>query len=277
MNDQEQPQIQQSNDTDQFVLAKLRQELDIELEKPDSELNVNKINQLTKAIEQVTGTEKITAEKTQQGLQKLKQEIRHQKQRRVFRRTGLVAACACALIIISNIWSYSAHGINSFSAAYQLLNGGIKIDFQRDDSAPYSGNPYYDEMRTICLNNNIEALIPSYIPENYHPTEIYGKYKDLETSKMLYFNFAQQKSKLNLSIIQFVSEEDVVPISIPSSEYNISQQKIGDTMIHISKETNDRQYWAAFQIELTQYVLYADEVDYDECQRVLESMFGTDS
>ena len=105
MNDQEQPQIQQSNDTDQFVLAKLRQELDIELEKPDSELNVNKINQLTKAIEQVTGTEKITAEKTQQGLQKLKQEIRHQKQRRVFRRTGLVAACACALIIISNIWS----------------------------------------------------------------------------------------------------------------------------------------------------------------------------
>ena len=48
-------------------------------------------------------------------------------------------------------------------------------------------------------------------------------------------------------------------------------------MIHISKETNDRQYWAAFQIELTQYVLYADEVDYDEWQRVLESMFGTDS
>lgn len=275
MNDQEQLQIQQSNDTDQFVLAKLRQKLDIELEKPDSELNVNKINQLTKAIEQVTGTEKITAEKTQQGLQKLKQEIRHQKQRRVFRRTGLVAACACALIIISNIWSYSAHGINSFSAAYQLLNGGIKIDFQRDDSAPYSGNPYYDEMRTICQEHNLNIRIPTYLPNGFKPTSSNGEFDENENRKKVAFYYCQRKAKLNLDVFQYKNENEVPHRGIPSDSYNISKQKFGETIVYIQKE--EKQYWAVFQIGTTQYVLYADRLDYDECQRVLESMFGTDS
>lgn len=260
-------------DGDPDVLSELRHKLEAELEKPDTELDVERINQITTAIEQVTGTEKITAEKTQQGIQKLKQELHLQNRRNRIRLAKRIAACACFILIVSNIWSYSAYGLNSFSAAYQLLNGGIKIDFQTDNSEPYTGNPYYDEMHSICLNNNFEALIPRYIPGEFQPTDNYGKHQDFDHSQKIYFNFIRQKIILNLSIIRFKKEDEITTISIPSSEYNISQQKIGDTVIHISKEKKDHQYWAAFQIGLTQYILYAEGLDYDECQRVLESMF----
>lgn len=260
-------------DGDPDVLSELRHKLEAELEKPDTELDVETINQITKEIEKVTGSEQITTEKTQQGIQRLKQELHQLNKRSRIRLVKCIAVCACFILIVSNIWSYSAYGLNSFSAAYQLLNGGIKIDFQQDDSEPYCGNPYFDEMRTICLNKNFEALIPQYIPGEFQPTDNYGKYQDFDHSQKIYFNFMKQKSILNLSIIRFNNEDEITTISIPSSEYNISQQKIGDTIIHISKEKKDHQYWVAFQIGLTQYILYAEGLDYDECQRVLESMF----
>lgn len=258
-------------DGDPDVLSELRHKLEAELEKPDTELDVETINQITKEIEKVTGSEQITAEKTQQGIQRLKQELHQQNRRSRIRLVKWIAACACFILIVSNIWSYSAYGLNSFSAAYQLLNGGIKIDFQQDDSEPYCGNPYFDEMSSICQQYDLKVLIPAYLPNGFKPTSLNGEYDENEKRKKVSFYYYQRKAKLNLDVFQYKNENEVPHRGIPSDSYNISKQKFGETIVYIQKEK--KQYWAVFQISSTQYVLFADRLDYDECQRVLESMF----
>ena len=257
------------------MLSDLRQKLENELEKSDSELDVDAINELTLAIDRILGDEQLTEEKSKQGIEILKQEIHIKNRKCIFHKVKWVAVCACIMLFISNIWSYSAYGINSFSAAYQLINGGITIDFKIKDTEPYYDNPYKDEMRESCKNNGIDALLPSYLPEGFVPTDHNGVHDADDISNTLLFYFKLGKSKINFSIINFISEECVMPYGIPSDSHSISQQQINGITVHIQKE--DKKYWAAFQIGLTQYIFYADNVDYDECQRVLNSMFDSNN
>ena len=279
MTDNELRKTIESDDTDQLMLALLQDKLDTELEKPDDELDIEKINQITATIDIITGTDQVTAEKSQQGIQKLKQGLHQQRGRRRIRVLKWIAACACLILIVSNIWSFSAYGMNSFSAAYQLLSNGIVIDTQDDESEPYSSDAYYDEMRTLCRNNGFseDVLVPSYIPEGFKPTPAFGNVYSSEIRSVINIFFKNRGTKLDLTIIEYKDKENIQPIGIPSTEYNISEQVIGDTTVHIQKERKDRQYWAVFQIGLTQYLLFSDGLDYDECQRVLESMFETES
>ena len=279
MTDNELRKTIESDDTDQLMLALLQDKLDTELEKPDDELDIEKINQITATIDIITGTDQVTAEKSQQGIQKLKQELHQQRGRRRIRVLKWIAACACLILIVSNIWSFSAYGMNSFSAAYQLLSNGIVIDTQDDESEPYSSDAYYDEMRTLCRNNGFpeDVLVPSYIPEGFKPAPEFGEVHSDDIQCTIRFDYQIGRTRLVFYMIQNSDEEYIQPIGIPSTEYNISEQVIGDTTVHIQKERKDRQYWAVFQIGLTQYIIVSDGLDYDECQRVLESMFETES
>ena len=67
------------------------------------------------------------------------------------------------------------------------------------------------------------------------------------------------------------TDEVSIPFGIPSDYHNISEQVIDNTVVTVSKE--DNQFTAAFMIDRIQYSICADGLDYDECQRVLESMF----
>lgn len=279
MTDQDLLRAIQNDDTQQMKIAALREELEAETERTDSELDIDRINRITAEMDRIAGTEHITAEKAQQGIKKLKSELYHKKQHTI-RRFRWIAACACFLLIASNIWSYSVYGINSFSAAYQLFNGGVTIDFHsEDDSASnedvrniekYQNNPFLDDMREKCKEHGLDVLLPTYIPEGFTLTMINDSHADDENYQILQFFFKSRSAKLNLDITQFSDESNVMPLSIPSDSHNISPQKINGQNVHIQKE--NQQYWAVFQSGLTQYVLYTDRLDYEESQRVLESM-----
>ena len=275
MTEQELLKAIQSDDTDQIMLAALQSKLDSDLERSDDELDIDKINRITATIDIITGNDRITAERSQPGIDKIKQELHQQSRHSRIRIIKCAAACACFLLIVSNIWSFSAYGMNSFSAAYQLMRGGIVIDTRNGESETYSSDAYYDEMRSLCRQNGFpdDVLLPSYIPEGLVPTENNGTYNESEQCKQLSYYFMNRKIKFNYRITQYTDEKLVQQIGIPSTEYNITEQLFGDTTVYIQKERKDHQYWAVFQIGLTQYMLFSDGLDYDECQRVLESMF----
>ena len=260
-----------NDDTQQEKLAELRQKLSAELDKPDEDLDVDAINELTLAIEELTGNRQTTELMAEKGIRRLEHDFRKMKTQHIIRRSKWIAACIGVVLVLSNILSYSAYGINVFSAAYRLMNGGITIDYNREDSESYSGNPYEEDMRAICEEHNLNVLVPTYIPEGFIKSHVYGEVREEDNRTRVFFYFNRNKELINFEITQFGNEDSTSPISIPSDSYNITQQQIGDTIVHIQKE--EQQYWAVFQIDMVQYVIYADGLDYDECQRVLESMF----
>lgn len=264
--------IENSN-PDLDFLNELQEQLEAETKKPISEQNNALVDELTEAIAVLTGTDEMIQQRADNGRALFMQKISQQRRKNRIKRTWRIIPCACALVlIVSNFWSFSAYGMNVFSAAYQILNGGISIDFTKQDESKYeTENPYKEDMQRLCSEHDIHAMLPTYIPSGFAPTDLYGNYEELELLNSISFGFEYRSIKLIFRMIQIKTEEVSIPLGIPSDHYNLSEQTIGDTVISMSKE--DGQYQAAFMKDGIQYSIYADGLDYDECQRVLESVF----
>lgn len=260
------------NDTVDQQLEEAQKELDTELLKPVSEQNYERIDALIQTIEIFTGDDQITTQMEERGLRLLNQKAMKNRSKRIRLIRGLVT-CACVILLISNIYSYRTYGMNSFSVAYQILTGGVTIDFSKQESeAKENGNPYEVEMRTAYDKHQIEGLVPAYIPSGFQPTDSFGSSYNMKNETHLFFNMKNQKKELNILVVQFRDLNSIPPLGIASDQLNITEQNINGTIVYISKE--DQQYTAVFMIDTTQYILSADGVDYDECYHVLSSMFS---
>ena len=76
---------------------------------------------------------------------------------------------------------------------------------------------------------------------------------------------------MSLQIRMYNEGSEILPVTIPSDTQQVTEQTIQGNLIRVFKE--DQEYRALFMIDRTQYLLYANRLDYDECQRVLQSMF----
>jgi len=273
MDKEELKQLMLHTNPDQDYYEEIQSKLSTELDKPHSDRDYDLIEELTDAVNSFMGTEAIINKRTEIGIAHIKQINAQNKQKHTKRMIRIVTPFICAvLLILSNIWSYSVLEINSFSAMYQIMNGGITIDFtQNENPSVQAANPYQDQMKQICAAHNIDAMTPAFIPSGYAPTDLFGQVNEKDTFCIISFYFKCKDSTLLLQVLHYVNWDEMPPIGIPTDHYNISEQVIGDTTISISKE--DRQYTAAFARDTTQYLLFSDGLDYDECQRVLESMF----
>ncbi|MBQ8922077.1 MAG: hypothetical protein IJ060_07955 [Oscillospiraceae bacterium] len=265
----------QADDTNEIMLAALRKHLETELEKPEDAFDPERVARITETIDIITGSDRVTAEKTQEGIQKLKTHLVPEKKRLRLRRTKIAAACAALILAVSNIWSYAAYGVNVFSAVYQFSEGSVTIDVRKEHPELYGDNPYEREMRDIYAAHGIDSttMVPLYLPEGFEPTEVYGKYRENSFSKKLNFFFMRDDAKVNLYIKEFVNYYRVMPADIPSDEHNIAPQQFGDLTVHV--QTEEQQFWAVFQVGLTQYILYTDKLDYNESQRILKSIIDS--
>ena len=261
------------SDDDSELLKNLWQKLNAELEKPVANQDFDYIDDLVKTIDEIAGKDKETAEIADRGISVIKTELHKaiRKDRMKHLRWWIPAACLF-LIIGTNVWTYTAFGMNAFSAAYQVLNEGINVDLNsRDLNDVYVGNPYADDMRRICAENGMDVQIPMYIPEGFQPTELYGDINCSPEKKRLLFYFYKSNKKLDIVVTNYLNETVPPPIGIPTEQYEISEQLINNTLISVMKE--DEQYTATFIIDKTQYIIYAEHLDYDECQKVLDSFF----
>ncbi len=284
----------QPDPPDRLLLAELRNQLNAELEKPDDELDAAEINRITETVDALTGSDRITAEKSQEGIQMIKGKLRQEKKSRIIRRAKWAAACACLMLVLSNIWSYSVFGTNVFHVAYRLgESGGIEIDLasedaRQDDSEektvyPYQteeysgGNPYEADMRQLCMQNGFDAdtLIPRYLPEGFTITPAYGTVEKTANFKKLLLTFENCEAHISLTVSLFFDSNMVMPAGIPSDTHCIVPYTLGDTTVHVL--TEGEQYWAVFRIGKEQYMLYTNHVDYTDCRRIITSLFDSRS
>ena len=262
-----------SADPDAAFLAELQEELSNELKKPVDEQDYDRIDEMTEAIAVLTGNDEIINERAAAGMEKAVAALHRNEKRKRISRICRVAAIACAVVLlVSNVWSYSAYGMNVFSAAYKLYNGGMTVDLTKiEEHGSEAGDRFKQDMQDKCAAHHINAVVPDYIPAGFEPMENYGRFIETEHFSDISFYFQKDKAKLIVHAREFDDPDEITPIGIPTDTHNISEQTINGTSVCVVKE--DQEYHAAFLIDKTQYVITGIKLDYDECQRVLNSMF----
>lgn len=263
---------------DQAFLDELQEKLSKELEMPHSERNYDRIEEWTDTINLMLGTSELIDKRSQFGIAQFRMQREKAKQKRTKRLICTIVPCLClAVLTFSNIWSYSVLGMNAFSAMYQVMRGGITIDFkkqEKDSSVSYNDltfNSYLAEMQQICATENISPRLPGYLPDGYTKTELFGQIHHASHVCTLIFHFEYQGSKLMIQIMDYDHPDNMPPMGVPSDHYNISEQIIDDITVCVSEE--DQQFTAVFEEGTIQYMLYIDNTDYAEGQKILQSMF----
>lgn len=149
------------SDTD--MLRELQEELDRELAKPDSEIDLDYTSQLTEAIRAIVYSDAPMNE--QANISALTGEVRAQsrrtKLRRIFRSVMTAAAC---FVVGLAVHSYNsiADGDGVFSQWITQQQGGIVIDMNEED--------FEDEPVTTTTNSEAGLVTSTARPENPETT-----------------------------------------------------------------------------------------------------------
>lgn len=271
MTNEELANIMQHSDADREFLNEIEETLRAELEKPVSERDFDLIADLEETISEMRGTEDTILARSEMGISLLKKHFTRTKTHGKPIRMRYLVAAACAIVLVtSNVLSYSVLGMNAFSAAVQIIDGGVTINFQESDRIEL--NEYAEDMLEICKKNGFTPMVPYYIPVSLTPTELWGKTEELNWWKITKFQFSHTDTKL---LFQFAHISDIayIPdIGVPTDSYQMSEEVVCGKNVYFFRE-DETEFKAVFMADQIQYSIYGDGLDEIEFRKVLYSMF----
>ncbi len=135
------------------------------------------------------------------------------------------------------------------------------IKLPTSESDPYG-------IKTKCAEYEVYPEAPDYLPQGFELVDFQSDVNEVSTELQLFYK--RDKVKLNISYIQYNNSEDIPPIGIPTDTYNIMETKVNDRTMFILKE--DNQFTATYLSNNVVYVIFSDGLDYDECQKIVESI-----
>lgn len=249
---------------EEIISEELEKQLDLELKKPSPDYDL--VDELTKAILEARG--KAVKEID------VKPEIQAIRQRKIkrirFPKWAVAASAACVVLIGANVFSVSAWDMNIFSAIVEFSKGGMSIGLNNKQDIielPVSEEDPYG-IKAKCEEYGISPLTPHYLPEGF---EIMDFYADInEAISDICFFYQKGEVKLNITYTKYADSENVPPVGIPSDTYNLQEKEINGQTMYILKE--DKQFTATFLNGDIVYVIYSNQLGYDECQKIIESM-----
>ena len=156
-----------------------------------------------------------------------------------------------------------------FSAAYKIVKGGITIDMnvgEKIDLSVTDDDPY--GMKAKCAEYDMYPLTPTYIPEGFELTKLQDDINSVVTN--LIFHYEKDDIILNFNFTMYKDGREIPSIGLPTDTYNIVEEQINGHKMYILKE--DNQFTATFLEENIVYLITAIDCNYDECQKVIESL-----
>ena len=241
------------SDVDMEILFDLKKDLAKEKNKPVEERDEKLISELEDMI--CKTEEEIISESKKRSLEavmKMLDEYKEPKHPKIYKRLYIVAACFLVVLGL-NTASLKVFGQNMFSAAYHLTKGGITISSEKydnnDGSSVSESDPY--GMKSKCAEYGFFPDTPSYIPEGFVLDQIYEECNDESDIVIFYYN-------------------EIPPIGIPTDTYNVTEEQINGHTTYILKE--DKQFTAVFIDKKIEYSIFAENLDYNECQKILENV-----
>ena len=260
--------ISNITEADKELLKELQVQLDEELNKPIMQQDFDLIEEITKTICEIHNENELIEAKTKSGIAFLKGRKTNVNKLKIRKWSAVFVSCV-AVILALNIASFSALGMNMFSAAYKIVKGGITIDMNEGEKIDLSvtdDDPY--GIKAKCAEYDMYPLTPTYIPEGFELTDLHEEKGSVIST--IIFHYEKDDIILNFNYTMYSEERKIPPIGIPTDTYNVVEEQINGHKMYILKE--DNQFTATFQEDKTVYTIYADGLDYDNCQKIIESL-----
>ena len=244
----------------------IKSELDKETAKPLHKRDFDRIEQLTAQLAELSG------DKPSDNTDRLYRQIREyemtaKKPLNIFKRFVPVLCCF-VLVITANCVSVAAWNMNIISAVIKFTQGGFSVDFGNQPEKivlPTSEDDPYGFIAKLA-EYDIEFETPHYIPDGFTLSRIGNNENSSATS--VTFDFYNGEQSINISYDKFHNE--VGQIGIPSDRYNISETEVNGSPAIVSKE--DNQYTITYQKDKTVFFMFTQNVPYDECEKIVESI-----
>lgn len=243
-------------------------QLDRELAKPNPDYDL--VDELSAVILEARG-KAVQEIDVQSEIKAIKKKADNGIKRFRCPRWAVAASAACLVLIGANTVSVAAWGTNIFSAFVQFTKGDLTIDFGKQEQAvinlPTSEDDPYG-IKAKCAEYDIYPMIPYYLPDGFKLTNC--EENILSHSTDLRFFYENDNTKLILSYEAYKNSDDIPPIGIPTDTHNLQETEINGQTMYVLKE--DNQFTAAFLNDSIVYIITSNKLDYDECQKVVESM-----
>lgn len=258
------------SDIDMEILSDLKKSLAEEMSKPTVERDDNLISELNEMISQIE-EELINASKKRSldAVMKMLDEYEEPKRPKMYKRI-FVAAASLLVVLGLNTVSMKTFGQNMFSATYQLYKGGIAIlsnQSESNDSIFVSESDPYG-MKAKCAEYGFFPDTPSYIPEGFVLENISEESDDRIDS--IIFAYTKDNIILNFFFSTYKTNDEISPFGMPTDTYNVTEEQINGHTVYILKE--DKQFTAVFIDKRIKYNIFSENLNYDECKAILESM-----
>ena len=258
--------INSDNSVENESVEELRTQFEKECAKKNPDYGL--VDELAKLIAEQEGTsDKINIPDEIAEL-KRKTTISH---KRIVSPKWLTAVCASLVLVLGlNAYSAYAWNMNIFSAIVKFTKGGFSVDFNEEQQdivelSTSEDDPY--GFIAKLAEYDIEFETPHYIPERFDLTEIEA-YNNGDVGQTVRFIFENGKMVVCLTYTKYYDE--IPEIGIPSDSYNISEIEVNGSPAIVSKE--DDQYTIVYQKNKTEFFIFADNVPYEECEKIVDSI-----
>lgn len=239
--------------------------LDKELSKPENEIDFGLVNELSIAVSEARG--KSVDIDVNEMFKKFETEKLAEK--KSFRMpkwsAGLIAACL--ILVFGNAYTVKAWNMNIVTFIVEFTKGGAIIDLGSESKEVILPTSESDPYGIIakCSEMGINTETPHYIPEGFILAE-------MDTENNADFKYAMFSFKDGQKTICFTVEtyEEGEQIGIPSDEHNISETYVNGHKTAVSRE--DNQMLAVFRTGGYLITVFTQDVDYGECDKILENI-----
>lgn len=254
--------IRSEDFSEEIISEEPEKQLDLELKKKNPDYDL--VDELTKTILEARG--KAVGEID---VKPEIQDIQQRKTKRIrFPKWALSLSATCVILFCANCVSVFALDMNIVSAVIEFTKGGFTVEFIKPETIelPTSENDPYG-LITECAKYEIYPETPHYLPEGFKLESISNNVNK-DYANIISFTFKNSDMSISLDYKRYWN--GIANTLIPSDNYNISEIEINGKTAIVSKE--DNQFTVHYIEDDTAYVIFTQNVPYDECDKIVASI-----
>lgn len=252
--------MREENKRDKTKADEVSAEIDREIRK--AKPDYDRIAELSELYAELTGEHEKVQDSRSEHIQSIDTAMKNTRSKPVYMRFLTVAACIAMILFSANCVTVYAFDMNIFKAIVHFTQGGFSVHYDTVNDDSYG-------IRAECEKHGIYgAEVPTYLPDGFELET--SEYMDLGVCDNVSFYYVKEGQRIKISYQMYKNAEDMQNTGYPSDYFNVEEINIHGKSAVVSKE--DNQYTLVYANGNLLMIVFTQDVDYEECQKLTESI-----